>query len=260
MASYSSYKKILTESIVAGSIPESKISSTALKNYTVQWIRGGLGAASGGCCCLWTVPSGVRRVTFELWGAGGNGSGACSNGRCQHWAGAQGGYYNSRTISVTPGWTYTVCAGGVFPCCQFDCVGCTGCASFITGCNLSNFCAAGGVGGCANADWSEKCNSDWGACCLVPGGWGGDFGMGNHRGAFTGSFACHCYRHKFCSSGGPFLGSPGVVGGLTECWIRCGCWSVPYSAGGQSAMTTYCGNACGQGGTGGSGVVKITYF
>jgi len=260
MASYSSYKKILTESIVAGSIPESKISSTALKNYTVQWIRGGLGATSGGCCCLWTVPSGVRRVTFELWGAGGNGNGACSNGRCQHYAGAQGGYYNSKTISVTPGWTYTVCAGGVFPCCQFDCVGCTGCASFITGCNLSNFCAAGGVGGCANSDWSEKCNSDWGACCLVPGGWGGDFGMGNHRGAFTGSFACHCYRHKFCSSGGPFLGSPGVVGGLTECWIRCGCWSVPYSAGGQSAMTTYCGGQCGQGGTGGSGLVKITYF
>jgi hypothetical protein len=42
--------------------------------------------------------------------------------------------------------------------------------------------------------------------------------------------------------------------------MRCGCWSVPYGAGGQSAMTNYCGSSCcGQGGTGGSGVVKVTF-
>jgi hypothetical protein len=48
---------------------------------------------------------------------------------------------------------------------------------------------------------------------------------------------------------------------IRECWIRCGCWIVPYGHGGQNALTTYCGSGhCGQGGTGGGGLVKITYF
>ena len=47
----------------------------------------------------------------------------------------------------------------------------------------------------------------------------------------------------------------------SECSIRCGCWTVPYGHGGQNAMTTCCGSGvCGQGGTGGGGLVKITYF
>jgi hypothetical protein len=45
-----------------------------------------------------------------------------------------------------------------------------------------------------------------------------------------------------------------------NCWIRCGCWRVPYGSGGAGAMTTLCGSSCcGQGGTGGPGLVKITY-
>lgn len=260
MASYASYKKIVGDQVPSASIPDSKLVSTAFKNYTVQWIRGCLGVCTPGCCCLWTVPSGVKRVTFELWGAGGNGAGACSNGRCQHYAGAQGGYYNIKTISVQDGWQYTICAGGVYPCNSIECNGCRGCTSYVNGCGLSNFCAWGGKPGCANSDWNTMCNSDWGDCCLAPGGWGGDFGMGNHAGSFSGSFACHCYRHIFCASGAPFLGGGNVTGELTECWIRCGCWDVPYGSGAQNAMTTYCGGQCGQGGTGGSGVVKITYF
>ena len=34
------------------------------------------GACTPGCCCNWTVPSGVAKLTWELWGAGGNGHGA----------------------------------------------------------------------------------------------------------------------------------------------------------------------------------------
>ena len=49
---------------------------------------------SPGCCCLWTVPDGVKRVTFELWGAGGNGNGHCSCNRCHHYQGAGGGFYS----------------------------------------------------------------------------------------------------------------------------------------------------------------------
>jgi hypothetical protein len=261
MASYASYKKVTGDQISSTSIPDSKLVSTAFKNYTVQWIRGCLGVCTPGCCCLWTVPSGVRRVTFELWGAGGNGAGACSNGRCQHYAGAQGGYYNIKTISVQDGWTYTICAGGVYPCNSIECNGCEGCTTYVNGCGLSNFCAIGGCAGCADGAWSTGCFSDWGRCCVSPGAWGGDFSMGNHRGGYHASWgACHCYRHMFCSTGAPFLGGGNVNGEITECWIRCGCWNVPYAHGAQSAMTTYCGGCCGQGGTGGSGVVKVTYF
>ena len=57
----------------------------------------------------------------------------------------------------------------------------------------------------------------------------------------------------------PFLTSGGVEQLMEQCWSRCGCWTAPYATGGQGAMTTYCGRCCGQGGQGGSGVVRITY-
>ena len=130
-----------------------------------------------------------------MWGAGGSGHGACSCNRCQVYRGAQGGYYNTKTIDVSAGWTYTVCAGGVYRCCERDCVGCTGCASYVNGCNLSgNFCAHGGCGGLACGNWSLNCHST-NECCRAPGDNNGDFMMGNHRGGFwnpKGVF-CHCH-------------------------------------------------------------------
>ena len=259
MASYSSYKKIRNDSIIDGTVPDAAFQTGAGKYFGVQWIRGGLGMCTSGCCCLWTVPTGVRRVTFEAWGAGGNGNGMCSCNRCQHYKGSGGGYYNSKTVSTVPGCQYTVCAGGVFPCLSNECTGCQGCTSYVTGFGLSNFCAIGGTTACANADWNTFCFSAF-ECCLGPTDNGGDFGMGNHPGAFSGSFACHCYSHNFCATSAPFLSGGQVNGELTECWMRCGCFAVPYATGGQSAMTTYCGSSCcGQGGTGGSGVVKITF-
>lgn len=261
MASYASYKKVKGESIPDGGITDAKLVSGAFKNYCVKWIRGCLGATTGGCCCLWTIPSGVRRVTFELWGSGGNGHGMCVNNRCQHYAGAGGGFYSTKTISVQDGWQYTICAAGVHPCQSVECFACHGCSSYVNGCGIG-ICAVGGRGGCANDSWNTMCNSEW-FCCVAPSGqWGStDFAMGGHHGAFSGSFACHCYRHTECSSGAPFLGSGFVSGEVVDCWMRCGCWQVPYASGGQGGMTNYCGsNCCGRGSTGGSGVVKITYF
>lgn len=259
MATYNSYRRINSDAIVDGTVADANFATGAGKQFGVLWVRGGLGFCSGGCCCLWTVPSEVRKVTFEAWGAGGNGSGACSCDRCQHYKGAGGGYYNTKTIAVSPGWTYTVCAGGVFPCLSVECVACSGCTSYVNGCNLSGFCAIGGTAACANASWNEFCFSAF-ECCLAPTNNGGDFTMGSHPGAFSGSFACHCYQHNYCATSAPFLSAGTVAGELTECWMRCGCWAVPYGQGGASAMTTYCGTSCcGQGGTGGSGVVKITY-
>ena len=264
MATYSSYKKISGASLSAGSVTDAKLETDAFKNYDVKWIRGCLGQETPGCCCLWTVPTGVTRLTFELWGAGGNGHGLCVNNRCQHYAGAQGGYYTTKTISTVAGCQYSICAGGVYGCQSVECFACHGCSTYVNGFNLSNFCALGGKGGCANGSWSTGCNSEWGRCCTAPAGshWGGDFSMGNHAGGFSMSYNCHCYRHTECSTGAPFLtGGNYVTNELTECWMRCGCRNVPYASGGQGGMTTYCGsNCCGRGTTGGSGVVKITYF
>tara|TARA_B100000003_G_C10925378_1_gene368948 strand:- start:1662 stop:1955 length:294 start_codon:yes stop_codon:yes gene_type:complete len=91
---------------------------------------------------------------------------------------------------------------------------------------------------------------------------GGDFGMGNHTGSWGGSIFCHCNYKFTCTTNAPFLsGGSGAAENLVNCWVRCGCWHVPYGTGGQGGMTTYCGSGnCGQGGMGGGGLVKITYI
>ena len=70
---------------------------------------------------------------------------------------------------------------------------------------------------------------------------------------------CHCYNQGTAPTSAPLIGTA-VFQALRSCWIRCGCWQVPYGHGGQGAQTTECGRCCGQGGTGGGGLVKITYF
>lgn len=100
-----------------------------------------------GFCCQWTVPAGVTRARFQLWGAGGGGGlGRCCGGSPFGSTGA----YASVIIPVTAGDTYTLCAG-----CAAFCRTCTnnyaqptgrfpGCQSFVTGNGLCNFCANGG--------------------------------------------------------------------------------------------------------------------
>ena len=261
MATYASYKKIDGASIPDNTITPSALNPTGLDTWCVKWIHGDPGSVSSGCCCLWTVPTNVRRVTFELWGSGGNGSGACSCNRCHVYAGAQGGYYNTKTIDVQSGWTYTVCAGGVYPCCSFGCTSCAGCSSFANGCNLSNFCAIGGEYGFSENSWSLACYSTNGRCCMSPGSMGGDFGMGNHQSIYwrPKGWACHCHGKYSIPSAAPFIGT-NVMQVNNFCWMRCGCWTVPYGHGGQNGMTNLCGSSCcGQGGTGGPGLVKITF-
>ena len=100
---------------------------------------------SQGADCTWTVPAGVTCARFQLWGAGSSsGAAGCCGGAPFGGSGA----YASVIMPVTAGWAYTLCAG-----CAFCCYGSwntqsnsNGCASFITGCNLTNFCAMGGIG------------------------------------------------------------------------------------------------------------------
>lgn len=266
MASYASYKKVDGNSIAAASLTAEKFNPNARKTFGVKWFYGSPNACSSGCCCLWTVPSGVTAINLEIWGSGGSGAGACSTSRCQHFRGSGGGAYNSKVIPVSPGWQYSVCAAGNGNCCRRECTGCQGCASYITGCGLSNFCAVGGSPACANGDWTTACQSVW-DCCLQAGYSNGDFGYMNHSGAFGAaernyfSGFCHCHLTHTRSSSAPLIGTE-VQMAINYCWMRCGCWTVPYGHGGQSAMSSYCGGSgcCGTGNMGGPGLVRITFY
>lgn len=242
-------------------------------NWCVKWVYGISCRCSAGCCCNWTVPSCVRRANFELWGAGGNGNGACSCNRCHHTKPPGGGNYTSKSITTNAGCTYTVCAAGVYRCLSRECYGCNGCTTWVRGYNLANnFCACGGQRGCANTAWTDACFSTMEHCtnsfCNCSGtSRGVDFTMNTHGGNFQGQsafmypgWACHCWKHNGHSTGAPALTANYNEQNSNVCWIRCGCWIVPYGAGGQSATSNYCGRCCGQGGTGGGGLVKITFF
>ena len=265
MANYSSYKIVNGDQFVGAAVTATKFSGSPNSSYGVKWFFGTMCRCSPGCCCLWSTPTDVQNLWVQAWGSGGNGTGACSCNRCHHYEAAQGGYYNSKMLETNGGCQYTVCAAGVYPCLSRECYGCMGCTSYVNGYNLSNFCAIGGQRGNANPSWTEACTSD-NACCRAPGNNGGDFGMGNHTSAWSNSRHdtyrgwCHCYHYGQSPTSAPLIGTYQSQS-TRECWIRCGCWIAPYGHGGQNAMTTYCGNGhCGQGATGGGGLVKITYF
>lgn len=98
-----------------------------------------------GAFCSWTVPNGVTCARFQIWGAGaGTGFSCC----CAFTPFGGTGAYASVIIPVTAGSTYNLCAGCAYCCCAT--AGGTnnvdGCASYVTGTGLSNFCAEGGEG------------------------------------------------------------------------------------------------------------------
>jgi len=269
MASYTSYKagRVTAVNIVAGAITNAQLAPGVRNTYSTFWVYGDPNFCTTGCCCLWTVPGGVKAVKFEAWGAGGNGAGACVCDRCQHWMGSSGGMHNHVSVCAQPGCQYTICAAGVYRCLSIECSSCNGCTSYVNGPNISNFCACGGGGGCSNGSWTDSCASYMDSC-QNSGTPGGHFSNFTHNGAYSAAGpytypgdACHCWKRYNQSTAASGLNTGGNYTSLAECWMRCGCWTVPYGAGGMSAQSTYCGTVCcGQGGTGGSGLVKITYF
>lgn len=108
---------------------------------------------AAGYCCQWTVPAGVSTVQFQMWGAGGNGSG-CSWGACCAYSLSGGsGEYTYGVMSVTPGQVYTLCAGGgpaVSNNACYSYCACDGCSSFICGSNSTCILSCGGLTGYAN--------------------------------------------------------------------------------------------------------------
>ena len=103
--------------------------------------------ANTNCICRWCVPCGTTRATFEIWGGGGAGAGSCC---CMSGIPGTTGAYSVKTLSypdIEGGYCYSMCVGTA-TCNTSSQRGCRGCKTYITGCNLTNFCADGGFGGC----------------------------------------------------------------------------------------------------------------
>jgi hypothetical protein len=277
MASYGTYKKVLSDQFLDGAITTPKLVPGAGTNFCTLWIFNERGlccqscANNGGCveqangrCCLWTAPANVSQVTFEIWSGGGGGAGHTCCNCCSFSIGGAGGNYATKTIAVCPGWQYTVCAGGSWPCNKSHiCDAGMGCRSFVNGCNLSNFCVTGGCGGwmCNGDAWGPRAHTSGCANCNICGYFGADFGMMGTTGFKYGTTTCRCHGQS------SFTGQPPIIGrwqatATSEAWCSCGCYVNWPSGGGMSGSSSYCGNfakqCAGGSGQGGSGIVRIS--
>lgn len=215
--------------------------------------------SNGGQCCLWTVPAGVTWAQFEMWGGGGGGAGACC---CQQGLPGGSGSYATRTITVSPGWQYTICAAGTTASSP-NCIGCPGNTSYITGCNLSNFCATGGAHGDTHCFWGASninCNQYANCCCA----YGGDFVVHGQRGGYIGVNWCYQYFQQGAPSAprtfsGPAYGPGGCINGGPNgnClgWFPCATY---FPGGGGMSAQSHGGN-CWCGGWGAGGLITVTY-
>jgi hypothetical protein len=216
---------------------------------------------NGGQCCLWTVPAETNWARFEVWGGGSTGPGSCC---CQQPAQSGGaGAYARKTISVTPGDTYRICAAGT-TCCNSSCCGVEGFPSWVqteTATNPINLCARGGPPSCG--------------MCFV--GFAGCICIGNTRVEATGSFCgqdfglpaisgasmpgtCGFQTHQHVPQG-PYIGG-GARTSRDYCIPLNGCaslggWAVWPSSGGGGAVTGSGVSCWGHWGAG--GLVLVTY-
>lgn len=218
--------------------------------------------SQGGTAYTWTVPTGVTCATFEIWGGGGAGAPNCCC-TCYGGGAGAGGGYSIKTIAVTPGNQYSIIvgSGGYQVECWFrsNACGCPGCTTYVTGANLTNFCAVGGQGGI----W---CNV--GHHCMYDGGclgqaYGGDF---NFQGleAVKGSCCWVGCNSVFASGASPFGGGINwVVPSTGNCGIYQACSIAgAFPGGGGMPKPVFTGGWCdccaGCAGAGADGLVVIT--
>jgi hypothetical protein len=109
-----------------------------------------------GANCTWVVPANVERVLFQSWGPGGGSASSCCCGGSPFGA---NGAYTAVEISVTPGDTYTLCAGCAYCCYAYQTTpGAVGGDTTITGPNL-DIATKGGVSCCTA--WSAAVGPDY---------------------------------------------------------------------------------------------------
>jgi hypothetical protein len=258
---------------------ENKLESQTIQTsnyYNILWVfnermekcqqcsnNGNCCEIANGKCCQWTVPAGVTKATFEIWSAGGGGAGQTCCNCCSMGIPAAGGSWAVKTIGVTAGDTYTICAGGTYSCEQFHgCSGGKGCTSYVTGNGLTNFCVLGGCGGtmCNGDAHGPRTNMICANQNICP-HFGADFGMAGTTGTGN-SNTCHCWTHHQIGGTAPWIGTFGTQRSI-EYWCVCSCFIPGWGAGGMTGDSTYCGSnckCCAGGGMGGPGLVKVTYY
>lgn len=214
-----------------------------------------------GCCCAFTVPTGVTSVTVELWGGGGGGGSGASANCCGINPGGGAGTYVKRNFPVVAGDVLTLCAGAGgcgAPFCEgqdsFCCCGARGGCSFVQ--RNGSFCAdaqggAGGISQCymtCGCMYYSNCGTKWGV-----GGFGGPCA---DNGAWTG---CTGYSADL-QVGGSNSGTPGCNGNSSTqisyaasaafggdaqySYFNCQCW-------GYIKFNSSCTNTAGVAGRGG---------
>ena len=219
-----------------------------------------LGAQSGGCACTWTVPTGITRVSFEMWGAGGDGGGA----RCceSSGPGPTNGSYAIKHVDTVAGNQFRICAGGT---------GCEGCccgivpAAFpsyitdITNAGATIGCAPGGLGGCNQA---TRSNHGGHICC-----WGRESstGLGDIVMSGTGNIgvkSCYCYQHTYMIVAGGYGAdrmTSAICADSHTLWGGSIMTSCQSGYGGAGTMGRACAGGFCYGQTGGFGIVKVSY-
>jgi len=238
------------------------------------------------CLLNWCVPCGTTQITFEMWGGGGSGAGACC---CQQGMPGGSGAYVRKTLTgaqIQGGWCYSLYVAPP-TCCSACCVGIQGCKSWITGCNLSNLCAEGGLPGktCCYAFWSSdfrcldrvywtgcggydpvtSCACAYGGDCMIPGrpGFFRTYNSANNCYAKIGL----AYPAKLIDDLGGHIMSNTSGNACINDWTYCmGTTPWAFNAncnntlpGVGSPSATSCGGGCCYGWRGGGGLIRITY-
>jgi hypothetical protein len=214
----------------------------------------------------WAVPDDTNLITFHAWGGGGSGSGHCCHACYCDIAtcGAFAGYYARKTVrkcdgDFTDGDNYTWCYGaggngesndgcGCFTVC---CDAPRGCASYVTGPGLTNFCAVGGKGGyqiyctCRCNNQSNRQESE--RCVGMVVGENVDFAsVGTQPEFFKTGGHCNCLSrtHSTSQSYGLTNGhSYNIENSMSYCGCSACCAGFNQIAqAGSSQMKSYCGN------------------
>jgi hypothetical protein len=218
------------------------------------------GYTSGGATCDWTVPANITSVTFEGYGAGGDGGGGCC---CHNTAmGAVGGTYAIKTLDVVAGNSYRICAPRS-GCCHCNAgVGNNGAPAWAS-CIATGavfMCACGGSGANMQPTWTGSGNGY--TCC-----WGrigtsgtGDLVLPGVGGTGIRNTYCHTMMYQIVA-GGQFSGGK-TSPDMCSIWPCQGCAIMKSYAqypGGAGADGNTCGGPKCYGQWGQAGMVKITY-
>ena len=219
---------------------------------------------NGGRCCQWTVPLGTTWAIFEVWSAGGDGAGACC---CMgpYW-GPGSGQYGKKTLAVTNGCTFTLCAAGT-GCCAVACCGTCGQPSYVlcgTG-GATALCAQGGQMGCVLCFRSyQGCTGICVPSCISSCGASGyDGPMQRPTITSPDKQSNYCWSQMNGGiSGAPVFGTFRWTNDYCTVQLtRSGCETSGGSKfpGGPGTSARACGGPCCWGGWGAGGLVTVTY-